>query len=71
MNILDKKRMLEGILYNFNLSRDITEEQVDALILMRDTARKAGMILSADSYGRLIVKTTDEQRKQIAIGLLI
>lgn len=36
MNIIDKRKMLAGCLYNFDTSNDITGEEVDAIIAARE-----------------------------------
>ena len=67
MNVIDKRRMLEGLSYMFSTSKELTEQQMDALILARDTMRKAGLLAAADQYGRIIVQ--NEDKRQVAIGL--
>lgn len=69
LNVIDKRRMLNGLSYMFDTSKDLTEEQMDALILVRDTMRKAGLLAAADYHGRIIVQNKD--RKQVAVGLFI
>lgn len=70
MNVIDKKKMLEGCLFNFSLDQDITSSEMDALIAARELLRKAGLICSSDMYSRIIVRRTKD-RKEIAIALAI
>ena len=69
MNCIDKRKMLEGILYGFSTTKELTEVQMDTLIHVRDVMRKAGLIAAADEYGRIIIRNSDQQ--QVALGLLI
>ena len=69
MNVIDKRKMLEGLSYSFSTTKGITEKQIDALIHIRDTMRAAGLIAAADEYGRIIVRNSEQ--KQVALGLFI
>ncbi len=69
LNVIEKRQMLNGLSYMFNTSKDLTEDQMDALILVRDTMRKAGLLAAADHHGRIIVQNKD--RREVAIGLFI
>ena len=69
VNVIDKRKMLEGLSYMFNTSKELTEQQMDALILIRDTMRQAGLLATADQYGRIVVKNRDQ--RQVAIGLFV
>lgn len=53
MNAIEKRKMLEGILYNFSLQRSCTGEQVDALIEIKDIARRNKLVLVANKYGQI------------------
>lgn len=69
MNVIDKRKMLEGLSYMFSTSKELTEEQIGALIHVRDTMRAAGLIAAADECGRIVVRNSEQ--KQVAVGLLI
>jgi ADP-heptose:LPS heptosyltransferase len=69
LNVIDKRKMLNGISYMFSTSKELTEAQMDALILVRDTMRKAGLLAAADNHGRIIVQNRD--KREVAIGLFI
>jgi ADP-heptose:LPS heptosyltransferase len=69
LNVIDKRKMLNGISYMFSTSKDLTEDQMDALIFVRDTMRKAGLLAAADNHGRIIVQNRD--KREVAIGLFI
>ena len=69
MNVIDKRKMLEGLSYSFSTSNELSEEQMDALIRVRDTMRTAGLIAAADEYGRIVVRNSEQ--KQVALGLFI
>lgn len=69
LNIIDKRKMLNGLSYMFNTSKELTEAQMDALILVRDTMRKAGLLAAADQHGRIIVQNRD--KREVAVGLFI
>ena len=69
MNVIEKRQMLEGLSYSFSTSKELTEKQIDAIIHIRDTMRAAGLVASADSFGRIIVRNSDQ--KQVAVGIVI
>jgi ADP-heptose:LPS heptosyltransferase len=69
MNVIEKQQMLEGLSYSFSTSKELTEKQIDAIIHIRDTMRAAGLVVSADSFGRIVVRNSDQ--KQVAVGIVI
>lgn len=71
MNVIDKRRKAEGLLYGFRIESDATEAEIDALIAARDTLRKAGLIASADAYGRIVFHRSEGDTRRIAINLFV
>jgi hypothetical protein len=73
MNVIDKRKMLEGLAYNISITSDLTqeltEEQIDALIHVRDTMRRVGLSARADEYGRIIV--LNKRQFPVATALVI
>jgi ADP-heptose:LPS heptosyltransferase len=69
MNVIDKRKMLEGLSYNISTARELTEDQIDALLHVRDTMRQAGLTARADEHGRIIVR--NRNRSQVAVALTI
>ncbi len=58
MNVIQKRLLLEGLAYNISTTHELTEEQIDALLLVRDTMRRVGLTAHADEHGRIIVRNS-------------
>lgn len=71
MNILDNRRMIEGLSYNFTMLHGHTDKHIEALIKIRDIMRDAGLHISAFNLNQLIVRDTTNDMKHIATGLFI
>lgn len=64
MNIIEKRKMAEGILYNFHLSRSATAEHVDVLITIKDLLRSAGLVLVANECGQIEMLDIDSRAER-------
>lgn len=64
MNAIEKRKMLEGILYNFSLQRSCTGAQVDALIEIKDIARRNNIVLTANKYGQIEILDIDSRNER-------
>lgn len=69
MNIIDKKRMLNGLCYMVRTETGITEEQIDAIVSVRDILRKANLIAVADPEGKRIFILDRDDGTQIAVAM--
>jgi hypothetical protein len=64
MNIIEKRKMAEGVLYNFHLSRNATADHVDVLITIKDLLRSAGLVLIANDYGQIEMLDIDSRAER-------
>lgn len=72
LNVLDKRRMLEGLTFNHALSRDASEAEMDALIEAKRVLRAAGLVLVADGAGvNIKIKRRDGTGTVVSRGLLL
>ena len=69
MNMIDKTRMLNGLCYRVRTETGITEEQVNAIIRVRDILRKANLIAVADPEGKRIFILDRDDGTQIAVTM--
>lgn len=70
MNAIDSRKMAEGLLYNFRLQRNCSKDRVDALIKIKDIARKNRIVLTANKYGQIEILDMDS-RSEVARALFI
>ena len=55
MNVIDKRKMLEGLTFFLSVSRGVTEQEMDAVIAARDALKSAGLYLTDDD-GNIVIK---------------
>lgn len=55
MNAIDKRKMVEGVLYDFNVHGKCSEATLDVLIHIKDKLRKSGLRIVANKFGQLEV----------------
>lgn len=64
VNSIDTRKMAQGILYNFNLQRACTNSQVDALVQIKDIARKNNLSITANKYGQIEIVDIDTRAER-------
>jgi ADP-heptose:LPS heptosyltransferase len=71
VNVIKKRQLLEGLSYNISTAQELTEDQIDALLHVRDTMRRAGLTARADEHGRIIVRNQNQNQFPVAVALVI
>lgn len=61
MNVIDKRKMLEGLTFFLSVSRDATEQEMDAVIAARDALKSAGLYLTDDN-GNIVIKRRESKK---------
>ncbi len=63
MNAIDKRKMAEGVLYNFHFSHSADNNVVDFAVAVKDLARQYGLTIAANKYGQLEIRDREMVEK--------